>query len=96
MRILTRTQTEAIYEIIRDLKKECDTLKKENEELREKITNKGETIEYLTDKILKRTEQLLGLQGYCNKQGFYFPVNPKTQFFDLDFPATQKPEDKTI
>lgn len=84
MRILTRTQTEAIYEIIQDLKKECDTLKKENEELRKSVTKKDEVISYLNDKIFAANERYAKLLRSMNI----------TQL-NIDFPATKKqPEDK--
>lgn len=85
MRILTRTQNEAIYEIIKDLKTECDTLKKENDDLRTKITEKDKTIAYLNDRVF-----------VANERYTYLLMNLKSsQLKDIDFPATSKqPEDK--
>ena len=85
MRILTRTQTEAIYEIIQDLNKKCEDLDKANAELREQITKKDETIGYLNDKIFAANERYANLLRSMSV----------TQL-NVDFPATQKPEDKTI
>lgn len=88
MRILTKRQYDAICDIVTE---------KDNKikELEAKLQKKQEVIDYLNDKLFKRTEQLLKLQGLCKYYGVYFPVNPKTQLFDLDFPATTKqPEDK--
>ena len=79
MRILTRTQYDAICDIVTD---------KDNKikELESKLQKKQEVIDYLNDKLFKRTEQLMKFQGYCKSQGFSFPVNPRTQIFDLDIP----------
>ena len=85
MRILTRTQTEAIYEIIQDLKKECDTLKKENDDLRAKITEKDKTIAYLNDKVFAANE----------RYAYLLRSLKPSQLKDIDFPAT-RPENKTI
>ena len=82
MRILTRTQTEAIYEIINDLKKECDTLKKENEDLRKSVTRKDEAIGLLNDKLYARNNEILKLRFKLNES-------------DIDFPAV-RPENKII
>ena len=79
MRIITRTETEAIYEIISDLKKECDSLKKENAELREKITKKDETIDYLNDKIFTANDRYASLLR-----------NMSVTQLTVDFPATTK------
>lgn len=95
MRILTRTQYDAICDIVKDLQKENEDLKRENAALNVKLANKGVTIDYLNDKLFKRTEQLMKFQGYCKSQGFLFLLIPEHKFFDLDFPATTKqPEDK--
>lgn len=101
MRILTRTQYDAICDIVMEQKKRIEELEADLEKRKEQVRNleksiKGSeaTIDYLNDKLFKRTEQLMKFQGYCKSQGFSFPVNPRTHFFDLDFPATQKPEDK--
>lgn len=84
MRILTRAATEAIYEIINDLKTECDSLKKENAELREKITKKDEIIDYLNDKIFAANDRYATVLR-----------NMSTTQVNVDFPAT-KPENKII
>lgn len=95
MRILTRTQYDAICDIVTDLQKENEDLKKENAALNVKLANKGVTIDYLNDKLFKRTEQLIKLQNFCKHYDVFVPIDPKTQLFDIDFPATTKqPEDK--
>lgn len=88
IRILTMTQYDAICDIVTE---------KDNKikELEAKLQKKQEVIDYLNDKLFKRTKQMMEFQGYCKSQGFSFPVNPITHFFDLDFPATtRQPEDK--
>ena len=102
MRILTRTQYDAICDIVMEQKKRIEELESDLEkrkaqvkDLEESIKGSDATIDYLNDKLFKRTEQLMKLQSYCKHEGFFIPVNPKTQLFDLDFPATTKqPEDK--
>ena len=90
MRILTRTQTEAIYEIIHDLKTKCDTLKKENEELRKSVTRKDEAIDSLNEKLYHRNCEIFSLRDKLNANGLTWTKS------GIDFPATTKPEDKTI
>lgn len=97
MRILTRTQYDAICDIVTEQKKRIEELeadlqksKAQVRDLEDSIKKKDASIEYLNDKLFKRTDQLMQLQGYCKTRGFYFPVNPKTQFFELDFPATSR------
>lgn len=54
MRILTRTQYDAICDIVTDLKKE-------NEKLKAQIVKKDATIDYLNDIVFRRDKQIRNL-----------------------------------
>ena len=91
MRIMTRTQYDAIVDIVTEQKKRIAELeadlekrKKQVEDLEETIRKKNEAIEYVNDKLFERTRQCLALQKAAT-----------TTHLTLDFPATsKKPEDK--
>lgn len=84
MRILTRTQYEAICDIVIEQKKriselEADLEKRKDQvkDLEKKIAFKDECLEYTNKKLFERTRQCIQAQNNS-----------------IDFPATSKPEDK--
>ena len=81
MRILTRTQYEAICDIVTDLQKE-------NEELKAKIAKKDKTIDYLNSKLSKRNREIIMARFEKTPMVHIASVDD----LNLDFPATQKPE----
>ena len=82
MRILTRTQYDAICDIVTDLQKE-------NAELKVKMAEKEETIDYLNNKLFARTKEVSRLRQKLNENGLTWTVT------GVDFPATTKqPENK--
>lgn len=82
MRILTRTQYDAICDIVTDLQKE-------NAELKVKIAEKEETIDYLNNKLFARTKEVSRLRQKLNEHGLTWTES------GVDFPATTKqPENK--
>lgn len=82
MRILTRTQYDAICDIVTDLQKE-------NAELKVKMAEKEETIDYINNKLFERTKEVSRLRQKLNENGLTWTVT------GVDFPATTKqPENK--
>ena len=82
MRILTRTQYDAICDIVTDLQKE-------NAKLKVKMAEKEETIDYLNNKLFARTKEVSRLRQKLNEHGLTWTVT------GVDFPATTKqPENK--
>ena len=77
MRILTRTQYDAICDIVTDLQKE-------NAELKVKMAEKEETIDYLNNKLFARTKEVSRLRKKLNENGLTWTVT------GVDFPATTK------
>lgn len=91
MRILTRTQYDAICDIVMEQKKRIEELEADLEkrkarvkELEESIKKKDECLDYVNDKLFERTRQVIAIQkAACTTH--------------LDFPATLKlHEDKLI
>ena len=69
MRILTRTQYDAICDIVTEQKKRISELeadlekrKQQVKDLEDSIRKKNEAIEYVNDQLFKRTKQCLELQ----------------------------------
>ena len=86
MRILTRTQYDAICDIVTSANKTIKDQSKEIEELKKKLADKEKTCEYLNEKIFERNREYIELQQKIIK-GTYMTT--------LDFPATTKqPENK--
>ena len=73
MRILTRTQYEAICDIVTDLQKE-------NDELKAKLDKKNETIDYLNEKLFERNREVSRLRTKLNENGLSFTIS------GVDFP----------
>ena len=91
MRILTRTQYDAICDIVMEQKKRIEELEAELQKRKEQVKNleegirkKNEALDYCNDKLFERTRQLMTIQRTaCTTH--------------LDFPATLKlHEDKII
>lgn len=81
MRIMTRTQYDAIVDIVTEKDKKIA-------ELEAKIAKKDETIDYLNDKLFERTRQVSELKK-VQLSSVYGHMTP------IDFPATTKqPENK--
>jgi len=81
MRILTRTQYDAICDIVMEQKKRI-------EELEEGIRQKNEALDYVNDKLFERTRQVSELKK-AQLSSVYGHMKP------IDFPATTKqPENK--
>ena len=95
MRIMTRTQYDAICDIVTDLQTENEKLRKKNTELKECLEEKKQIIQYLNVCINKANKRYLEL---IKKQSNLFPnvLEYISCVGSLDFPATQKPEDKFI
>lgn len=69
MRIMTRTQYDAIVDIVTEQKKRIAELeadlekrKKQVEDLEETIRKKNDAFEYVNDKLFERTRQCIELQ----------------------------------
>lgn len=95
MRILTRTQYDAICDIVMEQKKRIEELEADLEkrkaqvkELEESIRKKDECLEYVNDKLFERTKEIVKLRFEKT------PMVHIASIDDLDFPATQKPENK--
>ena len=76
MRILTKTQYDAICDIVTDLQKE-------NDDLRTKITEKDKTIAYLNDKLSNKNREIIMARFEKTPMVHIVSVD------DLDFPATK-------
>ena len=95
MRILTRTQYDAICDIVMEQKKRIEELEADLErrkaqvkELEESIRKKNECLEYVNDKLFERTRQVSELKK-VQLSSIYGHMTP------IDFPATTKePENK--
>lgn len=82
MRILTRTQYDAICDIVTEKDKKIA-------ELEAQIMKQKDTIDYLNSKICARNAELLVLRKRLNENGLTWTAT------GIDFPATTKqPEDK--
>lgn len=94
MRILTRTQYDAICDIVMEQKKRIEELEADLEkrkaqvkDLEESIRKKDECLDYVNDKLFERTKEVVKLR---------FEKTPMVHIatvHDLDFPAT-RPENK--
>ena len=93
MRILTRTQYDAICDIvteqknrIAELEADLEKCKAQVKDLEESIRMKDECLDYVNDKIFERTQQLANItRTQLSAYGYTA----------IDFPATTKqPEDK--
>ncbi len=91
MRILTKTQYDAICDIVMEQKKRIEELEADLEkrkaqvkDLEESIRKKDECLDYCNEKLVKRTRQLADLTK-AQLSSAYSHMN-------IDFPATQKPE----
>lgn len=92
MRILTRTQYDAICDIVIEQKKRIEELEADLEkrkaqvkDLEESIRKKDECLEYVNDKLFERTRQVSELKK-VQLSSIYGHMT------HIDFPATQKPE----
>lgn len=90
MRILTRTQYDAICDIVMEQKKRIEELEADLEkrkaqvkELEESIRKKDEGLAYANDKLYERNKEIFRLRDRLNKNGITFTES------GVDFPATQ-------
>lgn len=92
MRIMTRTQWDAICDIVSSCHKTIKDQSKEIEELKKKLEQKEITIQYLNACVSKANNRYLEL---IKKQSNLFPnvLEFISSCDGLDFPATPKPED---
>lgn len=95
MRILTRTQYDAICDIVMEQKKRIEELEADLEkrkaqvkELEESIKKKDECLAYANDKLYERNKEISRLRQKLNENGLTWTAT------GIDFPATQKPENK--
>lgn len=95
MRIMTRTQYDAIVDIVTEQKKRIEELEAELQKrkdqvkaLEESIRKKNESIDYVNDLLFTRTKELVKLRFEKT------PIVHIASIDDLDFPATSKPENK--
>ena len=95
MRILTRTQYDAICDIVMEQKKRIEELEADLEkrkaqvkELEESIRRKDEGLEYVNNKLYARNKEIFRLRAKLNENGLTWTKS------GIDFPATQKPENK--
>lgn len=91
MRILTRTQYDAICDIVMEQKKRIEELEADLEkrkaqvkDLEESIRKKNECLEYVNDKLFERTKEVVKLRFEKT------PMVHIASIDDLDFPATPK------
>lgn len=88
MRIMTRTQYDAICDIVTEQKKRIEELEADLEkrkaqvkDLEEAIRKKDECLDYVNDKLFERTRQLINIQRTACTTS-------------IDFPATRPLENK--
>ena len=93
MRILTRTQYDAICDIVTEQKKRIEELEADLEkrkaqvkELEESIKRKDEGLDYANNKLYERNKEIMRLRHKLNINGLTWTET------GVDFPATQKPE----
>lgn len=93
MRILTRTQYDAIVDIVTEQKKRIEELeaelrkrKDQVKDLEDSIKRKDEGLAYVNDKLYDRNKEIMRLRHKLNINGLTWTET------GVDFPATQKPE----
>ena len=91
MRILTKTQYDAICDIVMEQKRRIEELEADLEkrkaqvkDLEERIRKKDECLNYCNEKLFERTRQVSELKK-AQLSSVYGHMH-------IDFPATQKPE----
>ena len=84
MRILTKTQYDAICDIVTDNTKKLEEADKKLEEADKKITRLWKTIDYLNIIIKARDKEILRLRKILDDRHISYKVN------NIDFPATTK------
>lgn len=77
MRILTRTQYDAICDIVMEQKKRIEELEAENKK-------KDDTIEYLNMRLFDRSREIMKMRKKLNDNGLTWTET------GVDFPATVK------
>ena len=89
MRILTRTQYDAICDIVMEQKKRIEELEADLEKRKAQVKKLEDSIEYVNDKLFERTKEVSRLRQKLNENGLTWTVT------GVDFPATTKqPENK--
>lgn len=86
MRILTRTQYDAICDIVMEQKKRIEELEADLEKRKAQVKKLEDSIEYVNDKLFERTKEVSRLRQKLNENGLTWTAT------GIDFPATQKPE----